>query len=81
MSKTFFQGGRKIFLRPLFTGCLFGANCAPVPTLSSPDKAISAISVKSLLHKGKRWYSTADYCKNVRAAVVFGLYCPSSQNL
>jgi len=36
------------------------ANCAQIPTLSSPDKTISAISVKSTLHKGKRWHSTAD---------------------
>jgi len=37
-----------------------GVNCAPVPTPLSPDKAISVISVKSPLHKKKRWHSTVD---------------------
>jgi len=55
-----FPGGQEIFVHPLFTGVLiWGANCAPVPAPSSPDKAISAISVKRPLHKGKRWHSTA----------------------
>jgi len=31
---------------PIFGHVYLGVNCAPVPTLYSPDKAISAISVK-----------------------------------
>ena len=34
-------------------GMMLITNCAPVPTPSSPDKDISAISVKSRLHKRK----------------------------
>jgi len=39
----------RIFLHTYLCG-----NCAPVPTPSSPDKAISANSVKSPLNKEKR---------------------------
>jgi len=45
---------------PIYGHTYLGANCAPAPAPSSPDKAISAISVKRLLHKGKRQHSTAD---------------------
>jgi len=52
--------GVKKFPAPPIYGHALGANCAPVLTPSSPDKAISAISVKSPLHKGKRWHSTTN---------------------
>jgi len=39
---------------PIYGHAYLGANCAPLPIHSSPDNAISAISVKSPLHKGKR---------------------------
>jgi len=59
-----FPRGQKIFLRPLnilfYEHAHLGANYASVPTPSSPDKAVSAISVKSTLHKGKRWHSPSD---------------------
>jgi len=49
-----FPKGAKKFLAPSIYGHAYlGDNCAPAPTPSSPDKAISAISVKSPLHKGK----------------------------
>jgi len=43
-----------------FKHIYLGGNCAPVPSTSSTDKAISAIAVKIPLNKGKRWHSTAD---------------------
>jgi len=56
-----FSKRSKIFpAPPIYRHAYLGANCAPVPTTSSPDKAISVISLKSPLHKGKRWHSTAD---------------------
>jgi len=49
-----FPRGAKIFpAPPIYGHASVGANCAPVPTSSSPDKAISAISFKGPLHKGK----------------------------
>jgi len=48
------RGAKKFPAPPIYGHADLGANCAPVPTPSSPDKAISAISVKSPLHKGKR---------------------------
>jgi len=44
----------------LFLHTYLGGNCAPFPTPSSPDKAISASPLKSPLNKRKRWHSTAD---------------------
>jgi len=56
-----FPSGAKIFpAPPIYGHAYLGANCAPVPTPSSPDKAISAISAKSPLHKGKRCHSTTN---------------------
>ena len=60
-------------------GMMLITNCAPVPTPSSPDKALSAISVKVLCTKERD--DIRPQTKNVRAQVVFGLYCRSSQNL
>jgi len=55
--KHFYKGAKKFPAPPIYGHAHLGANCAPIPTPSSPDKAISA---KSPLHKGKRWHSTAD---------------------
>jgi len=72
--RNIFQRGAKIFpAPPIYGHAYLGANCVPVPTPSSPDKAISVISVKSPLHKGAQ-------TKNVRSPVVFCLYYPSSQS-
>jgi len=48
------KGAKNFPAPPYLRACLLGANFAPVPTPSSPDKAISAILGKSPLHKGKR---------------------------
>jgi len=77
--KHFWKGEWNFPAPPIYGHAYLGTNCAPVPAPSSPDKAISAISVKSPLHTGKRWHSAAD--QNVWAPIVFGLYCHSSQNL
>jgi len=58
--KYFSKGAKNFPAPPIYGHAYLEANCAPVPTTSSPDKAISAISVISLLRKGKRWHSTAD---------------------
>jgi len=58
-TKHFSEGAKHFPAPPIYGYAYLGANCAPVPTPSSPDKAISAISVKSPLHKRKRWHSTA----------------------
>ena len=51
-----FPSGAKNFPVPLIYGHAYlGSNYAQVPTPSSPDKAISVISVKRPLHKGKRY--------------------------
>jgi len=49
--KHFSKGAKNFPAPPIYGHAYLGANCAPVPTPSSPDKAIS---VKSPLHKGKR---------------------------
>jgi len=48
------RGVKKFPAPPMYGHAYLVANCAPIPTPSSPEKAISAISVKSPLHKGKR---------------------------
>jgi len=52
--KHFSKGGKKFSCAPIYGHAYLGASCAPVPTPSPPDNDISAISVKSPLHKGKR---------------------------
>jgi len=59
--KHLFKGAENFPALPIYGHAYLGASFAPVPTPSSPDKAISAISVKSPLHNGKRWHSTADW--------------------
>jgi len=59
-SKHFSKPGKKFSCAPIYGHAYLGANCAPVSTPSSPDKAISVTSLKSPLHKGNRWHSTAD---------------------
>jgi len=44
---------------PSYGPAHLGANCAPVPTPSSPDKPFQLLSQTSL-NKGKRWHSTVD---------------------
>ena len=55
-----------------------GDNCAPFPTLSSPDEPISAIPVKHSFEQ-KKEMTFVGRLANVRAPVVRSLYCPSSQ--
>jgi len=72
--------GRRIFLRPLFKGHgYFGANCAPVSTPSLPEKPFPPSQSKVLCTKDRD--NIRPQTKSVRAPVVFGLYCSSSQNL
>jgi len=52
--KHFSKGAKNFPALPIYGHAYLGANCAPVPTPSSLDKAISAILGKSPLHKGKR---------------------------
>jgi len=52
--KHFSKAGEKFSCAPIHGHAYLGANCAQFPTPSSTDKAISAISVKSPLHKGMR---------------------------
>jgi len=49
-----------VVLNQGFLTHLLGGNCAPFPTPSSPDKAITITPIKSPLNKRKRWHSTAD---------------------
>jgi len=59
-SKHFSKRGEKLSSTPIYGHAYLGTICATVPTPSSPDKAISAISVESPMHKWDRWHSTAD---------------------
>jgi len=52
--KHFSKRTEKFFCVPIYGHVYLGANCAPDPAPSSPDKVISAILVKSPLRKGKR---------------------------
>jgi len=77
--KHFSKGSKKFSCALLYGRAYLGANCAPVPTPSSPDKAIQPSQVKVLCTKER--VDILPQTKNVRAPVVFCLYCPSSQNL
>jgi len=74
------RGAESFPAPPIYRNAHMGANCAPVPAPSSPDKAISAIHSKEVLCTKER-DDIRPQTKNVTAPVVFGLYCPSSQNL
>jgi len=52
--KHFSKGGKNFLAPPIYGHAYLGANFAPVPALYLPEKAISAISVKRSLRKGKR---------------------------
>jgi len=52
--KHFSKRGKNFSCTPIYEHAYLGANCAPVATPSAPKKAISVISLKSPLHKGKR---------------------------
>jgi len=77
--KHFSKGGEKFSFALLYGHAYLGANCAPVPTPSSPDKTIQPSQSKVLCTKERD--DIRPQTKSVRAPVVFGLYCPSSQNL
>jgi len=74
--KHFSKGAKNFPAPPIYGHAYLGANCALVPKPSSPDTAISA---KFLCTKERD--DIRPQTKNVRAPVVFGLYCPTSQNL
>jgi len=75
-----FPTGRNIFLRPLFTGMLTWGPIVP-QSLQLPRQTKPFQQFPSKVLCTKQRDDIRPQTKNVRAPVVFGLYCPSFQNL
>jgi len=75
-----FPWGQTIFLRSLFTGMLTWGPTLP-QSLHLPRQAKSFQPSQPNVLCTKERDDIRPQTKNVRAPVVFGLYCPSSQNL